>query len=85
MNPDQKLNEIDGKLTRIESALLGDEMGSIGLVERLIANEKKINTIDSKVEMHKREYEAEKNKRKGMMIVLAAVWSAIVLLINKIL
>lgn len=71
------------KLCRIESALTGDEMGSIGLVDRVKNIEKRVEINDAKVDVHIDKYEAKENKRSGIWAVLVALWGAVLFFVGK--
>lgn len=82
----QKLSEETHRLcVSIVTALKGDGLGSIGIVDQIKFTAEQGNKTNEKLNQHIKKYDAKENKRTGIMGAIVFVWGAIVVLLNKFL
>ena len=82
---ERKLNALCMSNARIENVLIGDEMGSIGVAQRIVNNEKRIEIIDEKIDLHTRECDKAKNRRAGVLWVVGILWTVLIAVLGFIL
>lgn len=82
---EKKLNALCMSNARIEAVLLGDEMGSIGMAQRMINNEKKIENVDLRIEGHEKKCDARNNQMKGIAWFAGILWTVGVFIIGYVL
>lgn len=68
--------EMHNDVREIKDVLMGNKMGSIGMAERMVNNEKRITNVNEKIDLHTKSCDAKENKRKGIITVLLFLWSA---------
>jgi energy-converting hydrogenase Eha subunit H len=81
---ENKINALCMSNARIEAVLLGDEMGSIGMAQRMINNEKKIEIVDSKIENHEKKCDARNNQIKGVVWIAGILWTVGIFIIGYV-
>lgn len=71
----QDVISIKAQQKEIYDALVGNKMGSIGLVEQVVDNKHDISVVKEKLELHIKSQDERKNKIRGGIAVLAFLWS----------
>lgn len=78
MTPEEKqmLVQTANDVKQIKMALMGDELGSIGMAQRMVNNERQISIVKEKIENHEGKCDARNNKMRGVFWFVGVLWTA---------